>query len=66
MIKQFILYSCLPYFKEAALKLSHGTHLVLSWFKINSIVKNPGKCKSMFLGSNTDNSKITFMIENNR
>ena len=54
------------YFEEATLKLSHGTHLVLSWFKINSIVKNPGKCKSMFLGSNTDNSKITFMIENNR
>ena len=30
------------------------------------MVANPGKFQIMFLGSNTDNSKITFMIENKR
>ena len=27
---------------------------------------NPGKCQIMFLESNIDNRKITFMTENNR
>ena len=30
------------------------------------MVANPGKFQIMFLGSNIDNSKITFMIENKR
>ena len=41
-------------------------HLIFNWFKINSMVVNPGKLQIMFLGSNIDNSKITFMIGNKR
>ena len=60
------IYSCSPNFEEATLKLPNDTHLILNWFRINSMVANPGKFQIMFLGSNTDNSKITFMIENKR
>ena len=58
------IYSCSPYFEEATLKLSNDTHFILNWFRINSMVANPSKFQIMFLGSNIDNSKITFMIEN--
>ena len=40
--------------------------MILNWFRINSMVTNPGKFQIMFLGSNIDNSKLTFMIENKR
>ena len=40
--------------------------MILNGFKIDSMVANPGKFQIMFLGSNIDNSKITFMIENKR
>ena len=60
------IYSCSPYFEEATLKLSIDTHLIRNWFRVNSMVENPGKFQIMFLGSNIDNSKITFMIENKR
>ena len=61
-----IMYSCPPNFEEATLKSSNDTHLILNWFRINSMVANPGKFQIMFLGSNIDNSKITFMVENKR
>ena len=38
--------------------------IVLNWFKVHSMVPNPGKSQIMFLGSKIDNSKITFAIEN--
>ena len=60
------MYSCSPNFEEATLKLSNYTHLILTWYRINSMVPNPGKFQIMFLGSNIDNKKITFMIENKR
>ena len=60
------VYSCSPYFEETNRKLFNGTHLVFNWFTIISIVKNPGKFQIIFIGSNTDNSKITFMIGRNR
>ena len=60
------IYSCSPYFEEATLKLSNDTHLILNWFRINSMVANPGKFEIMFLGSNIDNRKITFMTKNKR
>ena len=60
------IYSCSPNFEEATLKLSNDTHLILNWFRISSRVANPGKFQIMLLESNIDNSKITFMIENNR
>ena len=44
------------------MKLSNDAHLILNWFGI--MVANPGKFQIIFLGSNTDNSKITFMVEN--
>ena len=58
------IYSCSLNYKEAAHKLSNDTHIVLNWFKVNSMVANPGKFQIMFLGSKIDNSKITFAIEN--
>ena len=35
-----------------------------NWFRINTMVANFGKFQIMFLGSNSDSNKITFMIEN--
>ena len=64
------IYSCSPNFEETTLKLwnylklSNDTHLILNWFRTNSVVANPGKFQIMFLGSNIDNSTITFTIEN--
>ena len=56
------IYLCSPNFKEATVKLSNDTHLILNWIRIDSMVANLGKFQIMFLGSNTDKSKITFMI----
>ena len=56
--------SCSLNYKEAAHKLSNDTHIVLNWFKVNSMVANPDKFQIMFLGSKFDNCKITFAIEN--
>ena len=60
------IYSCWPYFEEATLKLSNNTRLILNWFRINSMVVNPGKFQIMFLGSNIDNSKIIYLWVNSR
>ena len=60
------IYSCSPNFEEAILKLSTEKPLILNCFRINSIVTKSSKFQIMFLGSNIDNSKITFMIENKR
>ena len=57
------IYSSSLNFKETAYKLSNDTFIVLNWFKVNSMVANPGKFQ-MFLKSKIDNSKITFAIEN--
>ena len=57
------IYSCSLNYKEAAHKLSNDTYIVLNWFKVNSMVANPGKFQ-MFLESKIDNSNITFAIEN--
>ena len=61
-----IIYSCSPCFDEGTLKLSNDTYLILNWFRIHSMVANPGKFHIMILGSNIDNSKFTFMIKNKR
>ena len=58
------IYSCSLSYKEAAHKLSDDIYIVLNWFKVNSMVANPGKFQMMFLGLKIDNSKITFAIEN--
>ena len=58
------IYSCSLNYKEAAHKLSNDTHIVLNWFKVNSMVANSGKFQIMFLGSKIDNCKITFAIGN--
>ena len=60
------IYSCSPNYEEATQKLSNDTHLVLNWFRINSMAANPGKFQIMFLGLNIDNNKITFMVEDKR
>ena len=46
----FIYFSCSFNYKEAAHKLSNDTHIVLNWFKVNSIV-----AIEMFLGSKIKN-----------
>lgn len=38
-----IIYSCSLSYKEANWKLSNETHVVWYWFRINSMVANPGK-----------------------
>ena len=43
------IYSCSPDFEEGTLKLSNDTHLILNWFRINSVVANHGKFQIMFL-----------------
>ena len=58
------IYSCSPNFEEATLKLSNDRHLIFDWFRINSMVENPGKFQVMLLGADIDNSKLTFMTEN--
>ena len=58
------IYSCSLNYKEAAHKLSNDAYIVLNWFKVNSMAANPNKFQIMFLGSKTDNSRITFAIEN--
>ena len=58
------MYSCSLNYAKAAHKLSNDTHIVLNWFKVNSMVANPRKFQIMFLGSKIDNSKITLAIEN--
>ena len=60
------IYSYSPNFEEVALKLSHNRHLIFHWFRINSMVANPAKFQIVFLRSNIDNNKITFMIKNKR
>ena len=57
-------YSCSLNCKEAAHKLSNDTHIVLNWFKVNSMVANLGKFQIMFLEPKIDNCKITFAIDN--
>ena len=44
------IYSCSLNNEVAHRKLSNNTHIVLYWFRINSMVANPGKFP-MFLGS---------------
>ena len=58
------MYSCSLNYTEAAHKLSNDTHIVLNWFKVNSMVASPGKFQIMFLGSKICNSRITFAIGN--
>ena len=60
------IYSCSSNYEEATQKLSADTHLVLNWFRINSMVANPSKFQIMFLGSNIDNNEITFMVEHKK
>ena len=60
------IYSCSRNFEEVTLKLSNDTHLIFNSFRINSMVANPGMFQTMFLRSNIDNNKITYMIENRR
>ena len=58
------VYSCLPKFEEATLKLSNDKSLILKWFRSNSIVANLRKFQITLLRSNTENNKIEFIIEN--
>ena len=37
------IYLCPLNYKEAAHELSNDTHIVLNWFKVNSMVANPDK-----------------------
>ena len=60
------IYSCSSNYEEATQKLSADTHLVLNWFRINSMVAYPSKFQIMFFGSNIDNNEITFMVENKK
>ena len=43
------IYSYSVDYKEAAHKLSKDTHIILNWFKVNSMVANPCKFQIMCL-----------------
>ena len=57
------IYPCSPNSEDATLKLSNNAHLILNWIRLNSMVANPGKFQIMLLGSNIDNSKITYIYD---
>ena len=53
------IYLCSLNYEEAHLELSNDTHIVLNWFRINSIAADPGDFQ-MFLGSLINDNNITF------
>ena len=58
------IYLCSLNYEEAHRKLSNDTHIVPNWFRINSMVANPGKFQIIFLGPSINNSNILFIVEN--
>ena len=58
------IYSCSLNYEGARQKLSNDTHIVPNWFRINSMVANPGKFQIIFLGSSINNNNIIFIVEN--
>ena len=52
-------------YEEVDQKLSYDKRIVLCWFKINSLLANPGKFQ-MLLDSSRDKRNITFFEENKR
>ena len=44
-------------------EVADDTHIVPNWFRINSMVANPGKFQIIFLGSSINNNDI-FIVEN--
>ena len=50
--------------EEVHRKLSDGTHIVANWFRINSMVANPGKFQIIFIGSSINNNDIIFIVQN--
>ena len=60
------IYSCSLNYKGSSQKISNYMHIVLNWFRINSIIANFGKFHIMFFGSSIDNSNMIFLVENKR
>ena len=58
------IYSCSLNYEEAHRKLSDDTHIVPNWFRINSMIANPGKFQIIFMRSSINNNNITFIVEN--
>ena len=58
------IYSSSLNYEEAHRKLSNDTHIVPNWFRINSMVANPGKFQIIFIRSSINNNNITFIVEN--
>ena len=50
--------------KKHIRRSSDDTHIVPNWFRINSMVANPGKFQIIFLGPSINNSNILFIVEN--
>ena len=58
------IYSCSLNYEEAHRNLSDDRHIVSNWFRINSMVANPGKFQIIFIRSSINNNNITFIVEN--
>ena len=58
------MYSILLHYEGAHRKLSNDSHIVPNWFRIISMVANPGKVKIIFTRSSINNNSITFIVEN--
>ena len=59
-----LIYSSSLNCEEAHRKLSNDTHIVPNWFRIDSMVGNPGKFQIIFIRSSINNINITFIIKN--
>ena len=51
-------------YEEAHWKLSDDTLIIPNWFRINSMVANPGKFHIIFNGLSINNNDIIFIAEN--
>ena len=58
------IHSCSLNYEEEHRKSSDDTHIVPNWFRINSMVANPGKFQIIFIRSSINNNNITFIVEN--
>ena len=57
------IYSCSSNYEEATQKLSAETHLVLNWFRINSMVANPSKFSNKKVRSKTEVKLLDITID---
>ena len=62
-VKSVILQMTIPCSNDVAKStIENECHLVMSWFKINSLKMNPDKCHVMVLGAKTLPEDFTILV----